>query len=173
MSFASDITDARQLPPQCSCAANTPTYPTTRRDRYSYEKRYRIERACLASQTNKFELFELCIDNTGASGYAVGDYIQVAYGTPALLVYITGVLEGEITNITIVNRPLFDSVPPANIPSKTLSGNGTGAIFSISVAPNRARCCNCGSSAGDTSCSGTNISEITYSEEPVEAPRNC
>ena len=165
MSFASDITDARQLPAQCSCAANTPIYPITRTDRYSYEKRYRVERACLASQTNKFELFELCIDNTGASGYAVGNYIQVNYGTPALLVYVTGVSAGDITSITIVNRPQFDSVPPENITSKTLSGNGSGAIFSIIVAPNRALCCTCGSQPAG-SCLGTDITDITYSENP-------
>lgn len=173
MSFASDITDALQLPAQCSCAAKTPTYPTTRTDRYSYEKRYRIERACLASQTNKYEMFEICIDNTGASGYAVGDYIQVAYGTPALLVYITSVSAGEITNITIVNRPTFDSIPGVNIGSKTLSGAGQGAVFSITVAANRALCCNCGQQTGGTSCSGSNITDITYSEEPVIEGQNC
>ena len=173
MSFASDITDARQLPSVCSCSSKTPTYPTTRTDRYSYEKRYRIERACLASQTNKYEMFEICIDNMGASGYAIGDYVQVNYGTPALLVYITAVAgEGEIDNITIVNRPLFSSVPPANVTSKTLSGTGVGAVFSITVAPNRVLCCNCGTPTSAT-CSGTNITDITYSEEPIEAPRNC
>jgi len=169
MSFASDITDARQLPSGCSCSSK---YQATRTDRYSYEKRYRIERACLASQNNKFEMFEICIDNTDAVGYAVGDYVQVDYGTPALLIYITGVSEGEIDNIKIVNRPLFSSLPPVNVTSKTLSGTGVGAVFSITVAPNRVLCCNCGTQTSAT-CSGTNITDITYSEEPIEAPRNC
>lgn len=166
MSFASDITDALQLPSPCSCASNTPTYATTRTDRYSYEKRYRIERACLASQTNKYEMFEICIDCTDASGYAVGDYIQLGYGTPALLIYITGVEGNEITNITIVNRPLFSSLPCANIQSKTLSGLGSGAVFNISVAPNRAICCNCGKQSSGATCSGTNITDIIYSVTP-------
>jgi len=166
MSFASDITDALQLPSQCSCASNTPTYNTTRTDRYSYEKRYRIERACLASQTNKYEMFEICIDNTYSVGYKIGDYIQVGYGTPALLVYITAVAAGEITNITIVNRPLFNSPPCANITSKTLSGRGRGAVFNITVAPNRTLCCNCGTQSSGAACSGTDITDITYSEEP-------
>jgi hypothetical protein len=118
-------------------------------------------------------MFEICIDNMGASGYAIGDYVQVNYGTPALLVYITAVAgEGEIDNITIVNRPLFSSLPPANVTSKTLSGTGVGAVFSITVAPNRVLCCNCGTPTSAT-CSGTNITDITYSEEPIEAPRNC
>lgn len=174
MSFASDITDARQLPPQCSCSSKTPTYPTTRRDRNSYEKRYRIERACLASTSSKFEMFEICIDNTSASGYAIGDYIQVAYGTPALLIYITGVTGGgEIDNITIVNRPTFNYLPGVNIKSKTLSGVGQGAVFSITVASNRALCCNCAQQTGGISCSGTNITDIIYSEEPIVEAQNC
>jgi len=77
MSFASDIIDARQLPAPCICVSNTKTYMTTRTDRYSYEKRYRVKRACLASESNQFEMFEICIDNTEAYGYAIGDYVQV------------------------------------------------------------------------------------------------
>jgi hypothetical protein len=170
MSFASDITDARQLPSVCACNANMSTYKTTRTDRYSYEKRYRIERACLASQSNKFEMFEICLDNTRASRYAVGDYIQLNYGTPALLIYITSVdARGHILNIKIVNRPLFNSGSCINIQSKTLSGNGRGAVFSISVAPNRTLCCNCGLQQNDVNCTDT---DFTYSEEPEEPPRN-
>lgn len=171
MSFASDITDARQLPSVCACEVKTSTYKTTRTDRYSYEKRYRIERACLASQSNKYEMFEICLDNTNASLYAVGDYVQVNYGTPPLLIYITSVdAGGHILNIKIVNRPLFNNGPCINIQSKTLSGNGRGAVFSISVAPNRTLCCNCGLQMNNVNCIDT---DFTYSEEPEEPPRNC
>ena len=171
MSFASDITDARQLPSVCVCTSKTSTYPTTRTDRYSYEKRYRIERTCLASQSNKFEMFEICLDNTYSSGYAIGDYIQINYGTPALLIYITSVdVNGNILNIKIVNRPLFGNSPSINIQSKTLSGNGRGAVFTISVAPNRELCCDCGLQMNAMNCVDT---DFTYSEEPQEPPRSC
>jgi hypothetical protein len=163
MSFASDITDALQLPSPCSCAAHTPTYNTTRTDRYSYEKRYRIERFCLASQTNTYQLFKICINNTSSTGYAVGNYIQVAYGTPSLLLYIKTVNgSGGITGITVVNSPTYNSLPNQNISPTTLSGSGQGAVLNIVVTANRNNCCSCATEMDETGCTGANITVITF-----------
>jgi len=172
MSFASDITDALLLQSLqiCRCNANNIAgYTTTRTDRYSYEKRYRVERSCLNSLTNKFEMYEICIDNTASSGYAAGDYIQVAYGSPPLLVYISEVTGSEISGIVIVNRPLFSGSPANPLATTTLSGSGSGAVFTITVAANRTQCCNCVPQSLGPSCVGadkTEITDITYSEEP-------
>lgn len=120
------------------------TYNRTRTDRYSYEKRYRIERSCLNAVGGKYQLYEICIDNTLSTGYAVGDYIQVEYGTPPLLIYISEVNLGDIIGIVLVNRPVFDSLPDSPMLAKTISGVGSGAIVSITVANNNSQCCNCG-----------------------------
>jgi len=114
-------------------------------------------------------MYEICIDNTASSGYAVGDYIQVAYGSPPLLVYISEMTGSEISGIVIVNRPLFSGSPANPLATKTLSGSGSGAVFTITVAPNRTQCCSCVPAIIAPSCAGaeqTDITDITYSEEP-------
>jgi hypothetical protein len=143
--MSQDITDTRQLPAVCSCGSNMQSYNRTRTDRYSYEKRYRIERSCLNAVGDKYQLYEICIDNTRSAGYAVGDYIQVEYGTPSLLIYVAEVNpQGDITDIVLVNRPLFDSLPNSPMMATTKSGVGRGAIVFITVANNNSQCCNCG-----------------------------
>lgn len=150
MSFASEIIDIRQLPKPCLCGGTTAAYTTTRTDSFSYQKKYRIQRNCLKSSLNSYELYELCINNTRSSGYKKGDYIQLAYGSPSLLLYISDVDSDDITGITIVNRPVFQDPPRNPLTARTLNGDGQGAIFSISVSPNRAACCTCGTKI--TSC---------------------
>jgi len=143
MSFASEMLDKRLLPEQCVCGG-TIAYTTTRTDRFSYEKKYRIERQCLKSAANPYELYQLCVDNTDSTGYSKGDYIQIAYGSPPLLLYVTEMDGEEIAGIVIVNRPVFQGAPFNPYPTRTLNGNGSGAKISISVAANRTSCCTCG-----------------------------
>jgi hypothetical protein len=180
MEFASDITDQLQLPsPTCSCAANTAAvYNTTRTSRFSYEKLYRIQRKCSKNAVSPYVIKEVCIDNTISSGYAIGDYIQVDYGTPSLLLYVTDVYPptGEIYGIQVVNRPTFYGLPGNPLRVTTLSGSGTGAIVYVTMMPLQPSCCGC---PAIQSCSGPfedtapSLTPATMSEEPQDTQSNC
>ena len=157
--FSGDVTDKMKLPLDCSCNQNIV--------RPSYDALLRIRRNCIGSVEVGYSLSAICIDNDGSSGYAVGDYLQLNYGSPALIVYVTEVDGGSITNILLVNRPLFTELPPTEplVPT-VLKSSGTGAGFTISVKANTASCCSCLSDAEDAPCSDSglvNISPVVYS----------
>ena len=157
--FSGDVTDKMKLPADCSCNQNI-VQP-------SYDALLRIRRNCIGSVEVGYSLNAICIDNSGSSGYAVGDYLQLNYGSPALIVYVTAVNTGKITNILLVNRPLFTELPSTDSLAPTvLNSDGTGARFTISVKANTASCCSCLSDAEDAPCSGANlvnISPVVYS----------
>jgi hypothetical protein len=157
--FSGDVTDKMKLPFDCSCNQNIV--------RPSYDALLRIRRNCIGSVEVGYSLSAICIDNSGSSGYAVGDYLQLNYGSPALIVYVTAVNSGDITNILLVNRPLFTELPSSDpLSPVVLKSSGTGATFTISVRANTASCCSCLSDAEDAPCSGANlvnISPVVYS----------
>ena len=139
-----DITDKLQLPSECSCAQNL-TYVTTRTDRNSYEKRYRVRRNCLQSADNKYTIESIAIDTAG-TGYAVGDYVQLNYGSEPLLLYVSWVdSDGDngILEVLPVNSPTFNSLPTNPLDAVTLSGSGQGAKITLTMVPSKAYCCNC------------------------------
>ena len=147
MEFASDVTDKLQLPsPKCACSETGESdYITTRTSRFSYEKLYRVQRNCSKTAVSPYIVKEVCIDNTNSVGYAIGDYIQLDYGTPPLLLYVTDVYPatGQIYGINVVNRPTFNSVTNEALNVKSLSGNGTGAVVYVTARPVQSSCCCC------------------------------
>ena len=157
--FSGDVTDKMKLPVDCSCNQNI-VQP-------SYDALLRIRRNCIGSVEVGYSLNAICIDNSGSSGYAVGDYLQLNYGSPSLIVYVTAVNTGKITNILLVNRPLFTELPSTeSLVPTVLKSSGTGARFTISVKANTASCCSCLSDATSAPCSGANlvnISPVVYS----------
>jgi hypothetical protein len=172
MEFASDVTDQLQLPsPTCSCSANTAAaYNTTRTSRFSYEKLYRIQRNCSKTAVSPYVIKEICIDISAATGYAIGDYIQVDYGSPSLLLYVTDVYPatGAIYGIQAVNRPVFNGIPGNSLHATTLSGSGTGATMYVTVQPLQPSCCGC---PVIESCSEP--VDLSLSEEPTDTQTNC
>lgn len=172
MEFASDVTDKLQLPnPTCSCTVNTAAdYNTSRTSRFSYEKLYRIQRNCSKTAVSPYIIKEVCIDNTASTGYAIGDYIQVDYGTPSLLLYVTDVFPatGAIYGIQVVNRPVFNGLPGDSLSVTTLSGSGTGVIVYVTMRPLQPSCCGC---TVIVSCS----EPVNYSmsEEQLDTHTNC
>lgn len=144
-----EIVDALKLPTPCSCALNVV--------RASYDELLRIRRNCLVSASTGNSLSSICIDNTSSTGYAVGNYVQISFGTPSLLAYVTSVSSGKITGLLLINRPVFTGVPTTWYSGTTLSGNGSGALFYFSVAA--LSCCSCGSSS--FVCTGANYVNIT------------
>ena len=145
----SEVVDALKLPSPCSCANNVV--------RPSYDELLRVRRNCLNSAYTGNSLSSICIDNTASTGYAVGNYVQISFGTPSLLAYVTSVSSGKITGLLLVNRPVFTGVPTTWYSGTTLSGNGSGALFYFSVAA--LSCCSCGSSS--FVCTGANYVNIT------------
>ena len=150
--FGSDITDKLKLPTPCSCAGNIV--------RPSYDTRIRVQRNCIASATAGYKLSSICINNVSATpGYTVGTYLQIGYGTPSLLAYVSAVSGSKIAGITIINRPVFTGVPSGWLPATTLSGAGAGAQFYISVTGST--CCDCNANQTAVTCSGANYVNIT------------
>ena len=144
-----EVVDAFKLPSPCSCALNVV--------RSSYDDLLRIRRNCLVSASEGNTITSICINNAASSGYAVGNYIQIAYGTPSLLAYVTSVSSGKITGLLLINRPVFTGVPSTWYSATTVSGSGSGALFYFSVSASA--CCSCGSSS--VTCSGANYVNIT------------
>ena len=144
-----EVVDAFKLPTPCSCAFNV-VQP-------SYEVLLRIRRNCLTSAAEGNSISSICINNAASSGYAVGNYIQISFGTPSLLAYVTSVSTGKITGLLLINRPVFTGVPTSWYSATSLTGNGSGALFYFSVAATA--CCSCGSSS--VTCTGANYINIT------------
>jgi len=137
MSFASDVTDKKKLPPTCSCGALAS--PNT------YDQRLRIQRACIAtSVAGSYTLTGIAVAD-GGLGYAVGDYVTIAYGSPSLVAFVSAVDgSGAITSATVINVPVF-TVAPVNPVASTIIGPpvGEGATFTLTVQNNTATCCTC------------------------------
>jgi hypothetical protein len=141
-----DITDALKLPSPCSCSQNIV--------RPSYDMLLRVRRNCLASTV--YSVTTVCIDNTRSTGYAVGNYIQISFGSPYLLAYVKTVVSGKITDLIIVNRPVFSTIPSGWYSATTLTGTGSGAAVYVTVASNT--CCSCNQAS--FTCVGANYVSI-------------
>jgi hypothetical protein len=137
MSFASDITDKKKLPPACSCSALAS--PNT------YDQRLRIQRACIAtSVAGSYTLTGIAITD-GGLGYAVGDYVTIAYGSPSLIAFVSAVdASGAVTSATVINVPVFTGAPVNPVASTVFGSSvGVGATFTLTVQNNTAICCSC------------------------------
>jgi hypothetical protein len=102
-------------------------------------------RLCCSHPPSTYTILSIAIADPG-SGYAVGDFIEIAYGTPALLATVSAIdgLGGGITGITILNNPAFSTAPttPA-VPTVTQSGTGSDATFTIVAAKTIKASCRC------------------------------
>ena len=118
----SDKTDALRL----SCS------PT------SQEGRLRLKRAQIASSQLSPYLIDTVTVVAGGSGYLKGDYLQLAYGEPLLLVQVQSVSDGAITAVAVISAPFATELPL--IPVTTSIGDAT---FLVTVKMNPAICCPC------------------------------
>jgi len=118
-----DNTDARRL----SC------HPT------SQEGRLRLKRAQIASSQLSPYLINTVTVVAGGSGYLKGDYLQLAYGKPLLLVQVQSVTGGgAVTAVTVISTPFASELP--TMPVTSLVGSAT---FRVTVKMNPAICCPC------------------------------
>jgi len=136
MSFASDITDKRQLyaTGTCTCCAKTTTY----------EQRLRLRRACIVSSAlTPYVVESVSVDASG-NGYFVGDYLQISLDSAPLLVQVTTTdADGGVLAVTALNAPMIQTVPVNPFSPTNVSGSGSGASVSVYVIPNPAICCTC------------------------------
>jgi len=139
MEFASEVTDKKHLPAGCCCSLlGGPN---------SYEQRMRLQRACIAaSAAGSYTLSNITVTH-GGNGYGEGTYLQINYGNPSLLVFVSAVNgSGGILSVTVINNPTFTQPPPVTEISGSIIGElpGSGALFLITAIKNSASCCVCG-----------------------------
>ena len=102
------------------------------------EGRLRLKRAQIASSHLSPYLIDTVTVVAGGSGYLKGDYLQLAYGEPLLLVQVQSVSGGAVTAVAVISSPFATELPL--IPVTTSIGDAT---FLVTVKMNPAICCPC------------------------------
>jgi hypothetical protein len=102
------------------------------------EGRLRLKRAQIASSQLSPYLIDTVTVVAGGSGYLKGDYLQLAYGEPLLLVQVQSVTGDAVAAVTVISTPFASELP--TIPVASLVG---GATFRVTVKMNPAICCPC------------------------------
>lgn len=137
MSFASDVTDKRQLGSQCYSEIRQTTY----------EQRLRLQRTRLATALQSIYVVDQLLVSSPGSGYKVGAYVRLnGVGTPPLLIQVKSLTGGGgIATFAIVNKPNIANEPMGDIGTTDISTvpSGSGAVFFVSVKPSSDICCSC------------------------------
>jgi len=140
MEFASDVTDKKKLPANCTCSLlSTPN---------TYDQRLRLQRACIkASTVNPYTVTSVTVSN-GSTGYNQGDYLELSMGSGAVLpvqVSAVGSL-GNVLTVVLFIVTTVSVIPTNPVASANLTTPGAvGATFTVNTESKTRTCCTCGS----------------------------
>ena len=146
MEFSSEVTDRRKLV-QYPNASKCSGYQCNS----SYDQRMRVRRSCIESaSTGPYILSGIPTVVPGQHGlnYNVGDYIELVGGTPTMqpvLLYVATLTGTGVATVKLVNAMPYSMYPPtlSAVPSKTISGVGSGAVFYVVFVTNNVECVPC------------------------------
>ena len=138
MEFASDVTDKKKLPANCSCSLLRA--PNT------YDQRLRLQRACIkASTVNPYTVTSISVSD-GSTGYNQGDYLELNLGSgPVLPVQVSAVGSlGNVLTVVLFIVTTVSVIPTNPVSSVNLTTTGaTGATFTVNTESQSRTCCTC------------------------------
>ena len=140
MEFASDVTDKKKLPANCTCSLlRTPN---------TYDQRLRLQRACIkASTVNPYTITSISVSD-GSTGYNQGDYLELNLGSgPVLPVQVSAVGSlGDVLTVVLFIVTTVSVIPTNPVSSANLTTPGAvGATFTVNTESKSSTCCTCGS----------------------------
>lgn len=140
MEFASDVTDKKKLPANCTCSLL--------RQPNTYDQRLRLQRACIkASTVNPYTVTSVTVSD-GSSGYNQGDYLELSLGSGAVLpVQVASVGSGgDVLTVVLFFISTVPVIPTNPVSSVNLTTPGAvGATFTVNTESKTSTCCTCGS----------------------------